>query len=213
MADLPTMNLTMVKGKSFMRTIYWGLEPLQFRTVTGVSKTAPVTLTVPNHGLPASWPIAITDVAGMSEINAKAKVPLPDEYLIASRVDQDTLTIPNLSAVGFSNYTSGGLIRFATPANLTGCSALFQARRKPGSPVLLEMSTVEGGGVFLDVENSRILLYTSPEQTETLGFKVAQYELELRPPPTQYAPAGDVYPIMRGTLAVLDEYAHTLDQL
>lgn len=69
------------------------------------------------------------------------------------------------------------------PVDLTGYTARLQVRatRSPDSPVLLELTTENGGITLGDVDGTIALLVTD-EQTALLDFRAARYDLKMIPP-------------------------------
>lgn len=87
--------------------------------------------------------------------------------------------------------------------DLTGCTARAQFREKYGRPVLVELTT-ENGGLTIGPEPGRIHIWISDEQTDVLGATAsplkprtsAQWDLEI-----EY-PSGDVRRLMQGDVTI-----------
>lgn len=67
------------------------------------------------------------------------------------------------------------------PINLTGWSAVLQVRVGPGQPILIELSTANGG-IELGGIQGTIKVKLSATQTQALTFTSAVYDLKLIPP-------------------------------
>ena len=67
-----TKDLTIQQGRTFSLALRWESQPVVYRPITAIAQTAPARLTVPTHGVPDGWRVAITNVKGMTEINAEA---------------------------------------------------------------------------------------------------------------------------------------------
>jgi hypothetical protein len=193
-------NLSVRRGTTFARILRWAGEPIVYRPITAVPGRAPLTLTVPAHGLVDGWRAAIVGVQGMQEINAPNLPPKPAEYLKASVVDEDTVAFNAINATTFGNYTSGGVLQYYTPRDLAGYSARMDVRAKADidSAVLLTLSTINGR-IALDNDAKTIALTISAADTAALDFKRGVYDLELE------SPDGVITALAYGTFAVLAE--------
>jgi hypothetical protein len=90
------------------------------------------------------------------------------------------------------------------PVDLTGCTARMQVREKYGAPVLLELTT-ENGGLSLRGTEGWIDVLMTHEQTDELGnrpgerprprVQPALYDLEVT------FPSGDVKRVVEGQIA------------
>lgn len=129
-----------------------------------------VTTTQP-HQIPVGWRTKITNVVGMKE--------LPQDYIIVSQVGSTTLTYNHINSVSFSNYTSGGVVEYNQPVDLSNITARMQIRSKITSPdVILELTT-ENNRIVINNDLKTIDLNIPAEVTEDLVFKQAVYSLEL----------------------------------
>jgi hypothetical protein len=63
------------------------------------------------------------------------------------------------------------------PFNLTGCSARMQIRKKPGTAVLVSITTASGG-IVLGGQTGEIDFVLSATLTSTLPAKAITYELQ-----------------------------------
>jgi hypothetical protein len=193
-----TLNLDVCKGKSFSKVISWGVAPVVIRPIAGITKGWPTLLDAPSHGLTSDWPFAIVNVEGMTQINARGLPPAAEEYISGRVVDADTVEVLSIDSTKFSSYTSGGQLTYASRPSLAGVTAELQVRKKAGSPLLLRLTSDPDGGIYLDDSTGLVTIYITPEQTAGLSFKVAEYEMEVRTPPSAYAPAGDCYTLIKG---------------
>jgi hypothetical protein len=87
----------------------------------------------------------------------------------------------------------------ATPLNITGYTALLQARDHAGR-LLIEFSTANGriqnGGA-----NGTLTFTAPPEATRAIASESGRYELELN------TPSGQVYRVLSGAVKVEEEIA------
>ena len=93
-------------GKSYGKTNHYRsdnfgiyFQPVQFRDITNIQKTNPVTVTCVGHDMQTGDLCQIASVAGMTAINGA--------YAAITRVDNNTFTMP-IDATGYATYTSGG---------------------------------------------------------------------------------------------------------
>lgn len=173
-----TKDLTISQGRTFSLALRWESPPVVYKPITAITQTAPARLTVPAHGLPDGWRVAITNVKGMTEINAEANKLTSRDYHQATVVDANTLDINDINAAGFKPYTSGGYIQFGTPVDLTGFKARMTIKNRVGGTVLSTLTT-ENGGITIDAAAKLITLNISADDTTLMTFTTGVYDLEL----------------------------------
>lgn len=115
-------NITIQQGESFQLAVRWASLPLVFKPISAITNAAPVVVTATGHGVPAGWPVAITGVKGMSQINALNLPPAQSDYYPATVIDANTLAFPDLNSALMRPYTSGGFVQYYTPQSLLGCT-------------------------------------------------------------------------------------------
>ena len=201
MAD--TKDLPLVQGKTFALVLRWETEPVIYRSITAIQQTAPVRLTVNTTGLPDGWRCAVTNVRGMTEINAEANALREKDFNPVTIVDATTLEINSINAAGFKPYVSGGILQFNTPVSLTGYTGRLQIKDKVGGTVL---ASTEAGdaplnilNVALDTAHSTITITISATATAGLTWAKGVYELEM------VSPTGVVTAILSGKVTVAKE--------
>lgn len=166
------VNYKIYQGSTFNEVLRWEAYTKAYASITGISKTAPVVITAVAHGMPAGWRFRVSGVVGMKEINT-------EDYLIASTVTDDSVTVNLLNSSTFTTYTSGGTIEYNIPKSLLGLTARMQIRAKlTDTDSILELTT-ENGGIILDDTAKTITMHITATQTELLTFKSAVYSLEL----------------------------------
>ncbi|MBK8467664.1 MAG: hypothetical protein IPL32_17760 [Chloracidobacterium sp.] len=184
-------NLTITQGKTFSLVLRWEAPPVIFKPITGATQTAPVNLTVAAHGVPEGWRVAVTNVKGMTDINAPANEVKDSDYHQATVIDASTIQINDINAAGFKPYVSGGYIQYNTPVVLTGFTARMSIKDKVGGTELLSLTT-ENGGIAIDLVRSTISLTIAALATAALTWKTGVYDLELV--------SGDVTPVVTALL-------------
>lgn len=192
MAAPVKINFKMYQGSTFNETLRWESPVKVYKNITSIAKSAPIVITAPDHGITAGWRVKITDVVGMKEINST------ETYHIVTSVTPDELTINAVNAVGYSNYTSGGVVEYNAPVDLTGYTARMQIRDRISSTTTLASLTTENGGIVLDIAQNTISLFMDAESTALLTFNTAVYSLEM-------VKSGAVTPFITGTITLEKE--------
>lgn len=110
--------IEITKGETFTMVVQWETDPTIFKTITNITRTAPVVIECVGHGMVNGRKAAITNVLGMWEINATAnKVRDRDRYAVTV-IDDDHVSM-DIDATGFHAYTSGGVLQYQTPGDLS----------------------------------------------------------------------------------------------
>lgn len=193
-----TTNLTILQGKTFTLSLRWETEPIVYRGITNVQQTAPARLTVPGHGMVDGWRAAITNVKGMTEINAEANNVKDRDYHPVTVVDSNTIEINDINAAGFKAYQSGGYVQFNTPIDLAGYTARMSIKDKVGGTEL-ESLTTENSGILINNTNKTITLSISAADTAAYDWKSGVFDLEM------VSASGVVTAIITGKVTVTKE--------
>lgn len=166
-------NIKIYQGGSLKLPVRWESAVKAYKPITTISKTAPVEIsTVEAHGIPSGWRVKITNVLGMKEINS-------EEYQAISAVLPGSFQLNNINSVGYTTYTSGGIVEYNVPMPLTGFTGKMQIRPSVNSEeVYLELDTATGG-IVINIEENLITINITPEQSKELNFNSAVYSLEL----------------------------------
>ena len=173
-----TKDLTIQQGRTFSLALRWESPPIVYRPITAIAQTAPARLTVPTHGVPDGWRVAITNVKGMTEINAEANKLTSRDYHQATVVDANTIDINDINAAGFKPYVSGGYIQFNTPVDLMGFKARMKIKNRVGGTTLYTLTT-ENGALAIDAAAKIITIDISESDTAAMTFTTGVYDLEL----------------------------------
>ncbi len=166
------LNLKVYQGSTFSQVLRWESSTKMYAPITNISKSAPMVVTSPAHSIPIGWRARITNVAGMKEANTT-------EYNVVTDATEDTVVFNQINALAYSTYTSGGVIEYNKPHDLTGYSARMQLREKVGSENILFELTTSNGLIQVDTTLSTITLTIPALATETFSFKSAVYSLEI----------------------------------
>ena len=84
-----TKDLTIRRGETFSHVVRWGTVPIIYKAITAISKAAPAVITCTGHGVPPGWPVAVSGVSGMTQINAASAPPRTRDYHAATVVTAD----------------------------------------------------------------------------------------------------------------------------
>ena len=191
-----TINFEINQGESWERIVRWEQASFVYKEITAISKAAPTILTATGHRLLDGWRFAISNVEGMTQINARNEPPEDEEYHISKLVDVNQIEINAMNSLGFTAYKSGGVIRYRPPEPLTGYTARMHLRKnaKATSPYFV-MTTVTGE-IELNDTLKTIKLKITDEQSELFTFSRARYDLEM-------IKAGEVTIPMAGSITVV----------
>ena len=170
-------DLTLTQGKTFSDVVRWEQPMIVYKPVSAIAQSAPMRLTVPAHGVPNGWRVALTGAKGMPDINATANAVQDTDYHTATVVDADTLELNDVNAAGFKAYLGGGILQYNAPVDLTGYRARMTIKDKIGGLELLSLTT-ENGGITLDTANYTLTRTIDAVTTAALPWKTGVYDLE-----------------------------------
>jgi len=168
------LNLKMIQGSTFTKVFRWESSTKIYVPITGITKAAPVVVTASNHGLTVGWRARITNVAGMKEINCDE-----GEYYLVTAKDTNTITFNAINSLGYTAYTSGGVVEYNEPVSLAGKTARMQIRAKLASTTVIEELTTSDGDLALDNTEHTITIQLSATKTAGFTFTNAVYSLEI----------------------------------
>lgn len=185
------LNLKIYQGSTFRQVLRWESSTKVYVPITNISKSAPVVITAANHAAPLGWRVKVVGAGGMKEINQL-------DYQTVTDKTTDTVTLNQINSLGFTTYTSGGVLEYNRPVDLTGYTARMQIRAKLDSDTVLHSLTTENGGILLDNVAKTITMYIPDETTQTFTFKAAVYDLEM-------ISAGEVTALASGSITLVRE--------
>jgi hypothetical protein len=184
------LNLKIYQGSTFKQILRWESSTRVYIPITAISKSAPLVVTAPVHDLPVGWRARVVGAGGMQEVNDL-------DYQIATETTTDTVTFNQVNSLGFSTYTSGGVLEYNKPASLANLTARMQIREKLTSTTVIHELTTENSGIVFDNTYKTITLNIPDSATEDFNFTTAVYLLELVNSVT-----GEVYPFARGSVSL-----------
>ena len=172
------ISWTIRQGRTFKYVVRPEILPLVYKPITAITQTAPVGLTATAHGLASGWGAAVTNVTGMTQINAAANALRESDFKPVTVTDANTITINSIDAAGFSPYVAGGSLVYYTPVPLAGATARLNLRDAVGGALLYEMSTTVGNIVLNDTTHT-ITLTIPAAATAAFTFLSAVGDLEV----------------------------------
>lgn len=186
------LNLKIYQGSTFQQILRWESATKVYVPITNIAKSAPVVITAPNHNIPLGWRVKIIGVQGMREINSQ------EQYWTVTTKTTDTVTLNQVNATAFTAYTTGGILEYNQPVDLTGYTARMQIRPKLESSTIIHELTTENSGITIDNTNKTIGLNIAATTTDDFDFVSAVYSLEMVKPNL-------VVPFLTGTVGLVKE--------
>lgn len=166
------INYKMYQGSTFAEVLRWESSTKNYVTITNITKSAPAVITTVANTIPDNWRVRVTNVGGMKEINDT------ETYRVATVLTNTSIELNSVNALGYTAYTSGGVLEYNEPVSLASYTARMQIREKIDTPVLYELTT-ENDGIILNTADSTINLNIPAAITEAFTFKKAVYSIEL----------------------------------
>lgn len=200
-----TKDIAILQGKTFALVLRWETSPIVYKAISAISLASGAPrLTVTGHGLPDGWRCAVQRVLGMTPINAKSSPPKDKDYNKVTVIDPNTIELNEVSPVDDAGvewpaYTSGGFIRYSTPASLAGFTARMSIKDKVGGTLLFSLTT-ENSRIALDNTGKTITLTIDAADTEAItAWTKGVYDLEM------VSGSGVVTLVMSGKVTVSKE--------
>jgi hypothetical protein len=118
----------------------------------------------------------------------------------AQAAQANKIEINQTNSLGYTTYTSGGVVEYNQPVPLNNLSARMQIRETVDSPTVIYSTTsAVGGNLFLDNVLKTIRIRIPAEITQTFDFSTAVYSIEL------FESVGKVVPFVGGNLTLVPE--------
>lgn len=166
------VNFKIYQGSTFREVFRWESALKTYLPITNITKAAPPVITCTGTLPPVGWRAKVTGVAGMKEINS-------DEYRLVTQASAGTVVFNSINASNYTTYTSGGILEYNTPIDLTDYTARLQIRPQTASATTILSLTTENGGIAIDNTLKTITVLMTATQTTALNFTSAVYSLEL----------------------------------
>lgn len=165
----------MYQGSTFSEVLHWETNKKVYIPISTITKAAPtIVQTTIDHDLPGTWRVRLANVGGMKEINSAE-----DEYYLGTAITSTSVELNAVNSLGYTAYTSGGVLEYNQPIDLTGYTARMQLREKLDSTTILAEYTTENGKIVIDTATSKITVLVDPVTTAGYTFNTAVYSLEL----------------------------------
>lgn len=110
----------------------------------------------------------------------------------------NTIQINQVNSLGYTTYTSGGVIEYNQPVPLIGLQARMQIRETVDSTTIIHEATTQNNQIVLDAVNKTIQITLLANVTQTFNFPTAVYSLELYN-------GNNVIPFIYGNLTLVQE--------
>ena len=198
-------DLQIKQGKTFALVLRWENETVLYKPITAIQQSAPVRITSTAHAIPDGWRGAVTNVKGMTEINAEANNIRDRDYHPITVIDVNTVELNDVNAAGFKPYLSGGYLQINSPVDLTGYTARMTIKDKVGGSILAADTTNVGVAplnivaLTVNVSAGKITMTISAAATAAIDWTSGVYELEM------VGPTGIVDSVMAGSVSVTKE--------
>ncbi len=118
-----TTALSIKAGTTHTEVVRWASDVVAYKAITGITKTAPPSITAVAHGLKTGWPVAVEAAKGMAQINSLNSPPRDSDMRAVTVTGNDSVTLDGVNAIGYGTYTSGGALRFYVPQSLAAATA------------------------------------------------------------------------------------------
>jgi hypothetical protein len=187
------LNFKLYQGSTFNETLRWESSVKSYKTITGITKSAPVVVTSPNHGIPLEWRVRFTNILGMTDLNNA------ETYYRVTSTTTNTVTISDINSLGYKDYISGGVIEYMTPIDLTGFTARMQIRGTINDSAIIKELTTGNGGIVLNNTTKTIVLSIPADITAAYTWNSAVYGLEMT------SAGGQVTPLCYGTITLVKD--------
>lgn len=189
------VNFKMYQGSTFSEVLHWESNKKIYIPISNIAKAAPTIITTTGaHSLPGVWRVRVTNVGGMKEINSGT-----DEYYMGTATTSTTVELNAVNSLGYTTYTSGGVLEYNEPVNLTGFTARMQLREKLDSTTTLAEYTTENGKLTIDTATSKVTISVDATTTAGYTFNTAVYSLEL------VSSGGQVTQLILGNITLVKE--------
>ena len=184
------LNLKVYQGSTFKQILRWESATKVYVPITNITKSAPIVITAPAHGVPVGWRARVTNVNGMKEVNLL-------DYNIATSTTTDTVTFNQVNSLAFTTYTTGGVLEYNQPASIASLRARMQIREKLTSSTFIHEMTTDNGGIVFDNTAKTITLFIDDTTTAGFSFTSAVYLLEF-----ENVNTGETTPFAKGSVSL-----------
>jgi hypothetical protein len=188
------INYKIYQGSTFQEVYRWESQTKVYVPVQTITKSAPCVITTAQaHSLPIGWRFRVVGAGGMKEINS-----VGEQFQIATDTTTDTITLNQVNSLGYTAFTSGGVVEYGEPVDLAQYSARMQIRETVDSPTVIYEATSQSGQIILNNQEKTITITLLANATSQFNFTTAVYSLEL-------FNGNNVVPFLVGNLTLVPE--------
>lgn len=189
------LNYKIYQGSTFEEAYRWESETKVYVPIASITKAAPceITTTIP-HNLPNGWRFKVVGAGGMKEINS-----VSDSTNIATFTTNTLIRVNQVNSLGYTAYTSGGVVEYNEPVPLVGYSARMQIRESVDSETVIYQASSSTGQIVLNSNLGTITITIPASATTLFTFSTAVYAVEL------FDTNGKVIPFLVGNLTLVPE--------
>jgi len=189
------INYKIYQGSTFQETFRWESETKVYVPIQAIAKSAPCVITTQQaHNLPVGWRFRVVGAGGMKEINSQG-----DNYYLSTATPTTTsIEINQVNSLGFTQYTSGGVVEYNQPVPLSSYQARMQIRETVDSSTIIHEATTQNGQLIVNDSTKTIQITLLGNITENFTFATAVYSLELYN-------GNNVIPFINGNLTLVQE--------
>jgi hypothetical protein len=189
------LNYKIYQGSTFEEAYRWESETKVYVPIASITKAAPceITTTTP-HNLPNGWRFKVVGAGGMKEINS-----VSDNTEIATFTTSTLIRVNQVNSLGYTTYTSGGVVEYNQPVPLVGYSARMQIRESVDSDTVIYEASSSAGQIVLNNNLGTITITIPASATTLFEFSTAVYSVEL------FDTNGKVIPFLVGNLTLVPE--------
>jgi hypothetical protein len=106
-------------GESLDIAIRQEQATLAYKTISGMSQTAPLRVTATGHGLPNGWRAGVQNAKGANQFNVPWNRIRDADLQRIKFIDANTVEFPAINAAAWPAWTSGGQLVFYPPLDLS----------------------------------------------------------------------------------------------
>lgn len=189
------LNYKIYQGSTFEQAYRWESETKVYVPIASITKAAPCEITTTTaHSLPMGWRFKVVGAGGMKEINS-----VSDSTEIATYTTSTLIRVNQVNSLGYTTYTSGGVVEYNQPVSLTGYSARMQIRESVDSTTVIYEASSSTGQIVLNNSLGTITITIPATATTLFTFTTAVYAVEL------FDSNGKVIPFLVGNLTLVPE--------
>ena len=190
------INYKVYQGATFQEIYRWESETKVYTPISQISRSAPCVITTTTaSNIPIGWRFRVTGAGGMKEINSVSE----DSWYIATGVSGTQITINQVNSLGYTTYTSGGVVEYNDWVGLSNLTARMQIRETVESPAVIYQCGTQTGEIVIDQVYKTITITIPATITEDFTFETAVYSMEL------VDQQGRVTPFLTGNMVLVKE--------